>query len=137
MNKRVLWGALVSTAVLLTSGAAFSGGTTTSDVQLMDFVESTQRLWAYPRSGALTEFQHTRATIHLPGVFRGAHPPDPCDGITRAWNNIVRIDERRHIETTRVFLVLLDQMARFQCNATVTSTDGASPAPIVSIAPVP
>lgn len=124
--------------VVLFAGAAFAGNTTSADVQMMDFVESSATLLAYPHGLALGYFQHTDHTLHLPGVFghHGTHgvPPNPCDGLTRAWNHL---SADSNPGSRRVQLVILAVMARAQCNARIVTDPTTNPPTLVSITPSP
>jgi hypothetical protein len=137
MKMRIVWSGLVASAVLLASGAAFSGGTTTDVAELMDFDKSTSQLWAYPQGQALTAFQHTPHTQHLLAELSHLTPPDPCIPLGNFWNQIVRFDERHNVNSTLAFETLLTLMSDYQCRATVTSvpTQGGGAAALVSIRP--
>jgi hypothetical protein len=137
MFQRTIVCAGAAAAVLLLSGAAFPGGVTTSINELVEFNESTGELWAYPKGQPMAIYRHTRDTRHLLADLSRFTPPDPCFPLAVAWNRTVRYDERHHVQSTFLFEAILSLQSRFQCNATVTSTDIAtsSPPPIVQILP--
>ena len=135
MKIRMLpWSGLSASAVLLAAGAAFSGGATTSNNMLVDYVQATRHLSAYPAGGGLTTYLHDPAAIH--GLANLSHfaPPDPCFPLANAWNLTVEFDQRYGVTSTFVFDVLLTVMSDLQCHATIASTSGA-PALIVTITP--
>ena len=136
MKIRMLpWSGLSASAVLLAAGAAFSGGPTTSDNLLVDYVQATRHLSAYPAGhSSPTTYLHDPGAIH--GLANLSHfaPPDPCFPLANAWNLTVEFDQQYHVRSTFVFDVLLTVMSDLQCHATVTSTSGAVQ-PIVVITP--
>ncbi|HEY8039439.1 MAG TPA: hypothetical protein VIF15_06580 [Polyangiaceae bacterium] len=134
MKTRWVWSGLTASAVMMATGLAFSGGTTTSDAQLMDFNQATGELWAYPDGQALSTYLHEPRTRHVLADLARFAPPDPCRPLAEAWNFTVRYDQRFGVRSTFVFDVLLVTMAEFQCRATVTSVAG-QPQPIVIITP--
>jgi hypothetical protein len=137
MNKRMLvCGAAVS-AVLLVSGAAFSGGQTSTSVdQLLDFNRQTGELWAFPPGQAVAVFQHSRQTVHAAADLSRFLPPDPCLPLARVWNIAVARENKPERNNPRLFEVLLGLMSDFQCNATITADmTTASPQPLLSISP--
>lgn len=141
MLLRRLLTAVPMSVVVLFAGVAFAGGPVTADVQMMDFTSSTDLLLAYPHGHALGYYKHTDRTQHLPGVFgphstHGTHgvPPNPCDGLTHAWNHLIR---EGHPDSLRAQMVILAVMARAQCNAVVVTDTTQSPPVLVSITPSP
>jgi hypothetical protein len=137
MFQRTIVCAGVTAAVLLLSGAAFSGGVTTSINELVEFNESTSELWAYPKGHPMAIYRHTPETRHLLADLSRFTPPDPCFPLAVAWNRTVNYDERHHVQSTFLFEAILGLQSRFQCNATVTSTDNTTaPQPIVQIMPI-
>jgi hypothetical protein len=134
MKMRIVSSALAVTAVTFVAGAAFSGHQTANVNQLMDFDQSSGKLWAYPEHQPLATYQHTPTTRHLEGDERGFEPPDPCFELTHMWNYAVTYDRRFHTDSRPIFEALIGLMASNRCSATVTSTSG-SPPPIESIAP--
>ncbi len=136
MKMRWICSGLAASAIMLASGAAFSGGTTTAVAQLQDFNRDTGELWAYPSGQGLTTYLHQPNTVHVAANLSIFHPPDPCLPLARVWNVIVEHDDRTGQVSSQVFEALLGVMSRFQCSATVTADNG-SPQPIVTIAPAP
>jgi hypothetical protein len=134
MKIRIVSSALAISALTLIAGAAFSGGHQSSDSQLVDFDQSTGRLWAQPQNGNVAEYQHTPGTIHLEGNLGRFEPPNPCDELGHLWNFTVRYDRHYHVNSAGVYEALLGLMAQNACAATITSVTG-SPPPITSIAP--
>jgi hypothetical protein len=140
MTKRgLICGAAVS-ALLLVSGAAFSGGPATSIDQLIDFNRSTGELWAYTPGQNLAIYLHSAETRHLAADLSRFLPPDPCLPLARVWNIVVRIEERTGRTNGALFGVLIGLMSDFQCSATIgttptTTTNATVPQPLISIAP--
>ena len=134
MKIHVLLSGLAAGAVMLSAGAAFSGGSTTAKARLVDFDPSTGHLSAYPTGGALTTYLHDGKTVHAMADLTKLTPPDPCHGLAAAWNATVVYDTRHDVTSTFIFEALLSVMSDFQCSASVTSTSG-SPNPIVVISP--
>jgi hypothetical protein len=136
MKKGFVCGAAVG-AVLLFSGAAFSGGGTTSHDKLMDFNRTTGELLAYPQGMALSSFLHNAETQHLLADLSRFLPPDPCTPLARVWNTVVRIETETGLRFPIVFDILLTLMSDRQCSATITTTNVPSTAaqPMISIAP--
>jgi len=131
---RIVSSALAVGAVTLIAGAAFSGGPTTKDNELVDFDQNTGHLWAAPPNGNAALYQHTQHTIHLEGDLGRFEPPDPCDELVRLWNYTVHYDRRFHTDSRAIYESFLGLMAQNKCSATITSVSG-SPPPITSIAP--
>jgi hypothetical protein len=138
MKVRHALSVLAASATLLVSGAAFSGGATTTLNELMDFNSSTGELWAYPQGRPLATYLHRRTTHHLLADLSPFLPPDPCLPLARAWNFTVRFDARFHVRSTFVFDLLLTTMSDFRCHASVTADlGGASGAPpMISVGPI-
>jgi hypothetical protein len=134
MKMRIVSSALAVGAVTLIAGAAFSGGHTTNDNELVDFDQSTGHLWAAPPNGNAALYQHTPQTIHLEGSIGRFEPPDPCDELVHLWNFTVRYDRVYRVNSEPVYEALLGLMAQDKCSASITSTSG-SPPPITSISP--
>jgi hypothetical protein len=134
MKMRAVSSMLVASAVTLVGGAAFSGGHTAAVNQLVDFDQSTGKLWAYPQNQSLTTYQHMPTTRHLEADVVRFEPPDPCDELIHMWNYAVDYDRRYHLNSTPIFESLISLMASNKCSAVVTSTSG-SPPPIESIQP--
>lgn len=134
MKIRIVSSALAIGAVTLIAGAAFSGGSKSSDNELVDFDQNTGRLWAVPQNGNVALYQHTPQTIHLEGNLGRFEPPDPCDELTRLWNFTVHYDRHFTTDSRGIYEALLQLMAQNKCSATITSTSG-SPPPITTIAP--
>lgn len=131
---RIVSSVLAAGAMTLVAGAAFSGGHRTDVNRLMDFDQSSGRLWAYPQNQPLTTYQHTAATRHLEGDLGSFEPPDPCFELGHMWNYAVNYDRRFRTNSGPIFESLIGLMAANKCTATVTTTSG-SPPPIESIAP--
>jgi hypothetical protein len=136
MKKAFVCGTAVG-AVLLFSGAAFSGGSTTSLDQLMDFDRTTGELLAYPQGMPLSTFIHSANTLHLVADLSKFLPPDPCIPLARVWNRVVRIETRTGLRFPVVFEILLSLMSDLQCKASITTTNVPSTVaqPMISIAP--
>jgi hypothetical protein len=135
MRKRVLLGGVAAAAVLLFSGAAFSGGDITTEDLLQDFDSQTHILWGYPQGQQNpSQYLHSVLTEHLAADLSRFHPPSPCFPLAIAWNLTVEFDKIFHVQSTAVFEALLTVMSTDQCSATVTSTNG-QPNPLVQIAP--
>ena len=134
MKIRIVSSVLAASAVTLMAGAAFSGGQTTGVNQLMDFDQSSGKLWAYPQNQPLTTYQHTPSTRHLEGDLGRFEPPDPCFELGHMWNYAVQYDRRYHTDSRPIFESLIGLMSASKCTAKVTATSG-SPPPIESIAP--
>lgn len=136
MKNRIVISALAISAVTLAAGAAFSGGSKSSDNELVDFDQSTGHLWAVPQQGNQNAalFQHTPQTIHLEGSIGRFEPPDPCDELVRLWNFTVHYDHHFRTDSRGVYEALLQLMAQDRCIATITSGSG-NPPTITSIAP--
>ncbi len=139
MTKRgLVCGAAVS-ALLLVSGAAFSGGPATSVDQLIDFNRTTGELWAYTPGQTVATYLHSGETRHLAADLSRFLPPDPCLPLARVWNIAVNVEERTGRSNRAVFGVLIGLMSDFQCSATVTTTttsnNNTAPQPLASIAP--
>ena len=134
MKMRMVSSVLAVSAVTLVAGAAFSGGQTANVNQLMDFDQSSGKLWAYPQNQPLSIYQHTPRTRHLEGDLRRFEPPDPCFELGHMWNYAVSYDRRYHTDSRPIFESLIGLMAASKCSAAVTTTSG-SPAPLESIAP--
>ncbi len=136
MIKGFVCGAAVG-AVLLFSGAAFSGGPTSSVDKLMDFNQSTGELLAYPQGMPLSAFLHSPATQHLLADLTKFLPPDPCTPLARIWNTAVNVETETGLKFPVVFEFLLVLMTDAQCKATITTTNIPSTAaqPMITIAP--
>jgi hypothetical protein len=132
--RMLLSSGLLTSAVVLGAGVAFSGGTTTSSNRLVDFDPSTHLLSAYPNGGGLTTYLHQPTTVHLIADLTRYTPPDPCRGLANAWNLTVDYDAKHDVTSTVLFEILLSAQADFQCDATITSVPGA-PEPITEITP--
>jgi hypothetical protein len=137
MMKRLLSGGLVATALMLSSGAAFSGSVTTlPSAEIVAFSTATHELSV---ANVVNVFLHEPGTVHLPSVFGpGSHPPDPCFGLGLTWDGVVFADTITQTQNTAAFEALLVLMAGFQCTAEITSdvVTAPAPAPIVSMNPV-
>src|SRR5690348_6791778 len=109
MKIRLLWSVLVTSAVLLIAGTAFSKHAVleTQDVEIVEFDRATGELFTYPWNEGLTEF------VIRPGTLRGLAnltrflPPDPCLPIARLWNATVLFDRRRPFQSAFIFDELL------------------------------
>jgi hypothetical protein len=135
MRNRILTSALAISVVTLVAGAAFSGGSTTTDNELVDFDQSNQQLWAIPHNQTnAVPYQHTPATIHLEGSFGRFEPPNPCDELVHLWNFTVHYDHAFRVDSRGVYEALLGLMAQNSCIATITAGSG-NPPTITSIAP--
>jgi hypothetical protein len=138
MNKRVFVCGAAATAVLLVSGAALSGGQTSSVDRLLDFNRRTGELWATPPHQNVALFLHSANTAHLAADLSRFLPPDPCLPLARVWNIAVAREERvgRPV-STGLFEVLIGLMSDFQCSATITTTTTTTtaPQPMISISP--
>ena len=143
--QKLLWSGLSASAVLLVAGSALPGGTAaTTHNQLTNFDQSSGELWAYPLDAAgkplpIATYLHDANTLHGLADLTKFTPPDPCRGLTEAWNATVRYETQHEGQNARptqfVFEVLLTLMSDFQCRATVTSTTTGTPQPIVVITP--
>jgi|SRR5580658_1116223 hypothetical protein len=138
MKVRHVCGVLAASATLLVSGAAFSGGATTTVDELTDFDTKTGELWGYPHDLPLAAYIHSPTTQHLFADLSTFLPPDPCLPLARAWNFTADFDAREHLHSTFVFDLLLTAMSDFRCSATVTSpsSGGTVPPPIIALTPV-
>ena len=137
MKLRHACGVLAASAVLLVSGAAFSGGSATTIDELMDFNRETGELWAIPQGRPLATFIHSSTTRHLEVELSTFLPPDPCLPLASAWNFTVRFDARFHVKSTFVFELLLTTMSDFRCGAAITTGSGGSGSPpIISVGPI-
>ncbi len=135
MGKRWLLSGLAAGAVLLVSGAAFSGNQQTTLDQLQDFDQQLHVLWAYPQGQQIPQdYQHSQATVHLLANLAKLHPPEPCFPLVLAWDFQVRWDQHHGTNSTAVFEFLLTLMSALQCSAEITSASG-SPPPMISIQP--
>jgi hypothetical protein len=134
MKIRIVSSALAVGAVTLIAGAAISGGSKTSDNELLDFDQNNGHLWAAPKNGNAALYQHTPQTIHLEGSIGRFEPPDPCDELVHLWNYTVHYDHAFRVQSPGVYEALLGLMATNRCGATITASTG-SPPPITSIAP--
>jgi hypothetical protein len=139
MNKRVFVCSAAATAVMLVSGAAFSGGSSTSVDRLLDFDRKTGELWASPPGRSVAVFQHSVHTQHLLANLSRFLPPDPCLPLAHVWNIQVAHEERTGRTNPVVFEVLLGLMSEHQCSATITTTTPTvtttSTQPLLSISP--
>lgn len=139
MKKQLVSGGLVATAILLVSGAAFSGPVNTlPSAEIVEFDAATHEVFTSVNN-VVNVFLHEPGTVHLPAIIGpGSHPPDPCFGFALTWDTVVFVDTITRTENTAAFEVLLGLMAGFQCKAEVTSdvVTGSGPAPIVSMLPV-
>jgi hypothetical protein len=133
----MLLGGLAASAVMLVAGTAFSGGNAaTTDNELVDFNQKTGELWAFPQGQSMQLYLHSHHSRHAVADLSRYLPPDPCLPIAEVWNELVATETNNGIRNVVVFGALLQLMTRFQCRASVTSvSDGASPQPIVVIAP--
>jgi hypothetical protein len=135
--------ALAASAVLLVSGTAFSGGTSTTNDKLVDFNMCTRELFAFPKGQPLAVYVHTAQTVHLAANLEVFTPPDPCLPLAEAWNATVSYDATHDVSSTFIFEALLSIQSDFACRAAVTSTSGALTGAsgalptIVSITPMP
>jgi hypothetical protein len=136
MKKGFLCGAAVG-AVLLFSGAAFSGGPSTSFDKLMDFNRTTGELLAYPQGMPLSTFIHSSETLHLAADLSKFLPPDPCTPLARIWNAGVRIEGETGLRFPVFFEFMLALMTDAQCKATITTTNvpSTNAQPMITIAP--
>jgi hypothetical protein len=134
MTLRTIVSGTAAATLLLISGAAFPGGQTTTDDQLVDFNPSTGELWAYPKGQSMATYLHSHATRHLLADLSRFTPPDPCFPLAIVWNNAVRHDAKHGVVSTRLFERLLVLQSRFQCTASLTSVDG-TPQPLLSVTP--
>jgi hypothetical protein len=136
MRKGFLCGAAVG-AVLLFSGAAFSGGPTTSLDKLMNFDRASGELLAYPQGMPLSTFIHSAHTQHALADLSRFLPPDPCTPLARVWNTAVRIETETGLRFPVIFEILLSLMSDFQCSASITTTNVPSTTaqPMISIKP--
>jgi hypothetical protein len=136
MKVRIVLSVLTAGAVMLGAGAAVSGGTCTTENELVDFDQSTGKLWAYPQGQPLATYMHTSQTRHLRADIGRFEPPDPCFEYSLLWNEAIRYDERFHQESGPVFEALIGLMTQSKCGARVTTPVGAgSPPPIVTFEP--
>ncbi len=136
IKRGLVCGAAVG-AVLLFTGAASSGGSSTSHDTLMNFDRTTGELWAVPQGQALAAFLHSSETAHLIADLSHFLPPDPCRPLAQVWNVAVQVENRSGVKFPVVFEVLLTLMSDLQCNATITTTNlpTSSAQPMISIAP--
>lgn len=134
MKMRFVSG-LAAGAVLLVSGAAFSGGVVTNAATLVNFDETTSELWALPNGQPLTAYLNQQFTAYLPANLAAYEPPDPCLPPAVAWNFTVAYDQVHHTHSTFVYNVLLQVQAQLGCGARVTSLTSGTPQPLLAITP--
>jgi hypothetical protein len=137
MKMRSLVSTFAAGAVLLMTGAAFSGSTSTNDAQLVSFDRTTSTLWALPTGLPLASYLNQPVTTYVAADLASFEPPDPCIPLVRAWNFTVDFDKHTGRTSTFVFEVLLDAMSDLSCHATVTSNPVTSPQPLIVITPIP
>jgi hypothetical protein len=137
MKIRMLpWSGLSASVVMLAAGAAFSGGATTSENMLVDYVQATRHLSAYPAGhSSPTTYLHDPGAVHALANLSHFAPPDPCFPLANAWNLTVEFDQHYGVTSTFVFDVLLTVMSDLQCHATVTASGAVQR--IVFITPIP
>ena len=135
MKIRIVSGGLAAAAVMLASGAAFSGGVITNPAQLVSFDRTTNELWALPDGQPLQSYLNQTFTSYLAADLRAFEPPNPCYPPAEAWNFTVEFDQRYHVQSTFVFELLLGVMSDLGCNANVTSITSGAPQPLVSVQP--
>jgi hypothetical protein len=138
MKARMMWSVLAASTVMLVAGTAFSGGGVTTDNELVDFNQATGELLAYPKNEPLATYLHLPDTHHVLADLGRFAPPDPCRELAHTWNQVVRYDAHKGVQSNFVFEILLTLMSDYQCRATVTSNGPPTPnnpVPIVSIAP--
>lgn len=133
MKKTFVWSCLVALSVLLSSGAAFSGGFTAT-YQVTDYTKTTGELLAYPGgSTPLTSLYTATTTQFLKGPTN--LPPQPCHGISNAWNAFANFDSKHGTKSEVAFQTLLELMGRFQCNAKILTSSPQSGSTILAISP--
>jgi len=137
MKMRSLVSTLAAGAVLMVTGAAFSGGTSTSAAQLVSFDRPTSTLWALPTGQPLSSYLNQKLTTYIAADLTAFEPPDPCVPAVEAWNFLVDYDEHTGQKSTFAFEILLGVMSDLSCHATVTSVTSGSPQPLVAIQPTP
>jgi hypothetical protein len=135
MKMRLVLSGLAAGAVMLSAGAAFSGGITTNTAQLVSFDSSTGELWAVPSGQNLTSYLNQKVTAYVAADLRLFEPPDPCFPPVAAWNFTVAYDQRHHTHSTFIYELLLGVMSDLQCSANVTSSTNGTPQPLVAITP--
>src|SRR5271155_3478165 len=111
MTMRSLVCTLAAGAVLLVSGAAFSGGTATSAAQLVSYDRTTSELWALPSGQPLSSYLNQVTTEYIAADITSFEPPDPCVPAVEAWNFVVAYDQRTGHKSTFVFETLLEVMS--------------------------
>lgn len=135
MKMRSLVSTFAAGAVMLIAGAAFSGGTTTNDAQLVSYDRTTSELWALPTGLPLTSYLNQQFTSYVAADLASFEPPDPCIPVSDAWNFVVAYDARTGQKSTFVFEMLLGVMSDLGCHASVTSLTSGSPQPLIVIQP--
>jgi hypothetical protein len=140
MKMRTVLSVAAACGTLLLSGAAFSGGSSTSDNQMVDYDDQTGELWAIPSGGSTTTYQHDPKTQQLQANLSQYQPPDPCLPLAEVWNILASQQHGHghgddcHDGSSGAFGALLTVMAAHGCKATITATSGA-PKPIIQITP--
>lgn len=135
MKKTIVWSGLAAALVTLVAGTAFSGGSSTTPAQLVNYDRTTGELWAIPDSQPVTSYLNQTFTTYLAADFLSFEPPDPCDPPTAAWNFVVSYDAATGRKSTFIYEMLLTSMAELGCSARVTSLNDGSPQPLLSIQP--
>ena len=102
--------------------AALSDPNTPTVLTALDFDETTGTLTASDDPVGVhppAYYFLTPATEHLVSVIH-ILPPNPCDGLGRAWDMVVEHQQAGGKDEPRVFIALLTSLAAHQC--TITST---------------
>jgi hypothetical protein len=117
--------AVAAAAGLMTiSGAAFSGGSWTADVQVLNFDTATGTMLAFWSAGNQGVFLvDTDTTVHLPAAFTHSHPvipADPCHGYLHEYNAAVAQFDRSGTARASLYISIL-HLANANCSADVAA----------------
>ena len=132
MLRRTLLALGIGSVVLITASAAFTEEpvlVTPSDFDVTTGVLTASVGFAPPAFYLLTP-----ATVHLTSVLH-LLPPNPCDGLTRAWDvNVPRQSGGKDVQP--VFVALLTLLATHQCTMSASVTaNGDGTFTLLSIGP--
>jgi hypothetical protein len=145
-GPRKLSSLLTAAAMLALLGAAQPMSSHTHVVKLMDYDDETDVLAGYPNGQPpLGWYQRTAQTRHTAAVIGPFFPPNPCRGLSIAWNALLRqiqLSEQAaagelQADDRPAFGRLLLRLAQHQCNVEITSDTSSNPEAIDEIHPVP